>query len=84
VVLVPERKPGVTTGLTLLHVRFHDRLPAAVARGVLQGYHDRYALLVDTVSETEPAFREDVLGTIPTVDLLTVPVHDLAERWRSP
>jgi glucosamine--fructose-6-phosphate aminotransferase (isomerizing) len=83
VVLVPERKGGVTTGLTLLHVRFRDRLPVPVARGVLQGYHDRYALLVDTVSETEPAFRDDVLGTIATVELLTVPVHDLAERWRS-
>ncbi|MCU0722238.1 MAG: SIS domain-containing protein, partial [Planctomycetes bacterium] len=37
IVLVPETKDGQTTGLTLLHVRFADRLSAATARGVLQG-----------------------------------------------
>ena len=31
------------TGITLLHVRFADRLPAAVCAGVLQGYRGRYA-----------------------------------------
>ena len=31
-------KAGVCTGITLLHVQFHDRLPAATMRGVLQGY----------------------------------------------
>jgi glucosamine--fructose-6-phosphate aminotransferase (isomerizing) len=83
VILVPERKGDLTVGITLLHVRFRDRLAADAARSVLQGYYDRYALLHDTVSETEPVFRDDLLATIDLVDLLTVPVFDLADRWRA-
>ena len=37
VIMVPEVKGGQCTGITLLHVRFHDRLPAWAMRGVLQG-----------------------------------------------
>jgi glucosamine--fructose-6-phosphate aminotransferase (isomerizing) len=83
VVLVPETKGQQATGLTLLHVRFHDRLPADVARQVLAGYRQRrYEALVDAVTETESEFREDVLGDLSVVDLLVTPVLELAERWR--
>ena len=60
IVLVPEVKDGQTVGLTLLHVRFADLLPTSTARGVLQGYRNRYAVLRDAVQETEPTFRDDV------------------------
>ena len=83
VILVPEVKGTETTGITLLHVRFHDRLPAAVMRGVLQGYDRRYDRLVDWVSETEGSFREDLLADIPVVDLLISPISEIADRWRS-
>jgi glucosamine--fructose-6-phosphate aminotransferase (isomerizing) len=79
---VPEVKDNESVGLVLLHVRFHDRLPAATARGVLQGYRNRFAALHDAVTETEPTFREDLLADIPVVELLTEPVHQLADRWR--
>ncbi|CAN5791816.1 hypothetical protein BH24ACT3_BH24ACT3_01360 [soil metagenome] len=80
-VLVPESKGNQATGLTLLHVRFADHLPAAGARSVLSGYRNRYSALKDAVTETEPTFRDDLLATIPVVDLLTEPVHVLADRW---
>ena len=57
VVFVPEVKAGETTGITLLHVAFHDRLPVDVMRGVLQGYDRRYDRLVDWVTETEGELR---------------------------
>ncbi len=81
-IVVPEVKDDEATGLTLLHVRFHDRLPAPVMRGVLQGYRGRFAAIQDAVTETEPTFREDLLGEQPVIELLTVPVHTMAERWR--
>ncbi len=83
VVLVPEVKGTTVTGLTLLHVRFVDRLPAVVCRGVLRGYGDRYAHLQDAVTETEPTFRDDLLADVDVVDLLTAPIAELANRWRS-
>ena len=83
IVIVPEVKDGVTTGITLLHVRFADRLSPAAARGVLSGYRRRLAALRDAVTETEPTFRDDLLADIPVIDLLTQPVSVLADRWRS-
>jgi glucosamine--fructose-6-phosphate aminotransferase (isomerizing) len=83
IVLVPEVKDGQSVGLTLLHVPFADSLPMATARGVLQGYRNRYAVLRDAVLETEPTFREDVLAEIPVVQLLTEPINQLADRWRA-
>ncbi|MGH9164086.1 MAG: SIS domain-containing protein, partial [Acidimicrobiales bacterium] len=83
-VLVPETKDTQVTGMVLLHVRFRERLPAATARDVLLGYRDRYDALVDAVTETEPAFAQDVLATVPLIELLSSPVHLLAERWRHP
>jgi glucosamine--fructose-6-phosphate aminotransferase (isomerizing) len=80
---VPEVKSGVCIGITLLHVQFHDRLPAAVMRGVLQGYDRRYDRLVDWVSETEGVFRDDLLGEIPVADLLIAPISETADKWRT-
>jgi glucosamine--fructose-6-phosphate aminotransferase (isomerizing) len=82
-VLVPETKDKQTTGLTLLHVRFADRMAPADIRKVLEGYRGRYGALSDAVTETEPAFRDEVLGEIAVIDLLDQPVHVLAEHWRT-
>ncbi len=83
IVIVPEVKDGMTTGITLLHVHFADHLSTAAARGVLAGYRRRLAALRDAVTETEPTFRDDLLAEIPVADLLTLPVSVLADRWRS-
>jgi glucosamine--fructose-6-phosphate aminotransferase (isomerizing) len=83
IVIIPEVKDGESTGITLLHVRFADRLPVATARGVLQGYRNRYAVLRDAVRETEPTFREDLLAGIPVDVLMTEPINQLADRWRT-
>jgi glutamine---fructose-6-phosphate transaminase (isomerizing) len=83
VLFVPELKGAQVTGITLLHVRIPDRLPVATAKGVLQGYRGRYDAMTDFVSETEPAFRDDLLATVDAVDLLTEPIADLADRWRA-
>jgi glucosamine--fructose-6-phosphate aminotransferase (isomerizing) len=82
-VLVPETKDKQTTGLTLLHVRFADRLAPPDARTLLEGYRGRYGALHDAVTETESAFDDDVLGDVPVIDLLDQPVHVLAEHWRT-
>ncbi len=81
VMIVPEVKDGVTTGLTLCHLALSDDLGVATARSVLQGYRNRYRQLVDVVTEREPVFREDLLAEVPTVDLLTAPISDVAARW---
>ncbi len=83
VVIVPEVRGNECTGLTLLHCRFSDRLPAARARSVLEQYRTRLSALTDAVTETEPTFRDDLLGEIPMIELLTSPVYVLAERWRT-
>jgi glucosamine--fructose-6-phosphate aminotransferase (isomerizing) len=83
VVFVPEVKAGVCTGITLLHVQFHDHLSADVMRGVLQGYDRRYDRLVDWVTETEGTFRDDRLAELSVADLLILPISDVADHWRS-
>ena len=83
VIFVPEVKGATCTGITLLHVRFHDRLPAAVMRGVLQGYDRRYDRLVDWVSETEGTFRDDRLAELSVADLLILPISETADHWRT-
>ena len=82
IVIVPETKGNEVTGITLLQVDFAEALDAATARSVLEGYQSRMAALRDAVTEIVPAFRDEVLGDVPIVDLLTEPVHVLAERWR--
>ena len=83
IVFVPEVKGYQVTGLTLVHVHLHERVTAEVARQVLRGYRNRYAALQDFVTETEPTFRDDLLADIDLGDLLTKPVAELAEHWRS-
>ncbi|MBX3313394.1 MAG: SIS domain-containing protein [Actinobacteria bacterium] len=82
-VLIPEVKGNQCTGITLLHVRFAEHLPPARMRSVLEAYRNRYAALKDAVTETEPTFRDDLLGELSVVDILTVPVNVLADQWRS-
>ena len=83
VIMVPETKAGQTTGITLLHVMFHERLPAATMRAVLQGYDRRFDRLVDWVTETEGSFREDRLAEVSVADLLILPISDMADHWRA-
>ena len=83
VIIIPELKDNVTTGLTLLQVKFADSLTAAAARGVLRGYRNRYSALYDAVVETEEVFREDLLATEYVADLLTLPINVLADHWRT-
>jgi glucosamine--fructose-6-phosphate aminotransferase (isomerizing) len=82
VLLVPEVKGNQCTGITLLHVRFHEHLPVPVMRSVLEGYRHRYEALRDVVTETEPVMRDDLLGTLSVVELLTAPVFVLAAAWK--
>jgi glucosamine--fructose-6-phosphate aminotransferase (isomerizing) len=83
VILVPEVKANAATGITLLHVRFHERLDAATMRSVLVGYDRRYDRLVDWVTETEGAFDDRRLGDLPVEELLIEPISDAAEHWRT-
>ncbi|MEZ5342553.1 MAG: SIS domain-containing protein [Acidimicrobiales bacterium] len=83
VLIIPEVKDGEATGLTLCHLRLVDDLGVATTRSVLQGYRNRYAQLVDVVTEREEVFREDLLADVPTVDLLTAPISEVAARWIS-
>ena len=83
VVIVPEVRGNQCTGLTLLHCRFAERLPTTRARSVMEQYRTRLSALTDAVMETEPTFRDDLLGEISMIELLTSPVYVLAERWRS-
>jgi glucosamine--fructose-6-phosphate aminotransferase (isomerizing) len=83
VIIVPEIKDGEPTGLSLLHVRLVGDLPLPALRAVLQGYRNRYGAIKHAVTETEPVFRDDLLTDVPIIDLMTEPVNDLAERWRS-
>jgi len=82
VILVPEVKANKTTGLTLVHVRFHDRLSADAMRGVLQGYDHRYDRLVDWVAETEGTFRDEPLAELNVAEALITPISEIADRWR--
>jgi glucosamine--fructose-6-phosphate aminotransferase (isomerizing) len=83
VIIVPEVKDGQPTGLALLHVDLRDDLSLPALRAVLLGYRNRYAAIKNAVTETEPVFRDDLLTTVDVVDLMTEPVNDLADRWRS-
>jgi glutamine---fructose-6-phosphate transaminase (isomerizing) len=83
VIFVPEVKSGTCTGITLLHVTLHDQLDAATMRTVLQGYDDRYARLVDWVTETEGEFDDAKLADIGVAAALIEPISDAADRWRT-
>ena len=81
VIHIPETKDGRVVGLTLLHCQFATTIAAHQMRAVLRGYRGRYGALTDAVTEVLPAFRDEVLGQIDVVDLLTRPVYVLAESW---
>ena len=66
IVIVPEVKDGEATGITLLHVRFADRLPVDTARGVLQGYRNRYSVLRDAVRENRADLPRGPAGRDPS------------------
>src|SRR5690606_18869625 len=83
VFIVPEVRDKGTVGLTLVHETLQEGLPLTTLRSVLQGYSNRYNALRDIVMETEPTFRDDVLTTIPVVELMTTPLYDLADYWRT-
>jgi len=82
VMIIPEVKDTAAVGLTLLHVRLHEQVSAAVARGVLTGYQNRYSALKDAVLETEPVFRDDDLANMSLADLLVRPIPQLADTLR--
>jgi glucosamine--fructose-6-phosphate aminotransferase (isomerizing) len=84
VVLVPETAGGDAVGLILLHVTPAQRLEPRVAREVLSGHRNRYAAIVDAVTETQRAFDDHVLGSLDPAELLTQPVAVLARHWHSP
>jgi glucosamine--fructose-6-phosphate aminotransferase (isomerizing) len=69
--------------MTLLHISLRDDLPLATLRSVLQGYRGRYQSLTNAVTETEPTLRDDLLTDIDVVELMTAPISDLADHWRS-
>jgi glucosamine--fructose-6-phosphate aminotransferase (isomerizing) len=83
VIFIPEVKSGEAVGITLLHVAFHELLPADDMRGVLQGYDRRYDRLVDWVTETEGSFDDSLLGKLSVQELLVGPISDAANYWRS-
>ena len=83
VIFIPEVKSGEAVGITLLHVAFHELLPADDMRGVLQGYDRRYDRLVDWVTETEGSFDDSLLAKLSVQELLVGPISDAANYWRS-
>ena len=83
VILVPETKDAEVTGHDAAARRasttpWRRRRPARCCPATA----NRYAALADAVTETEPVFDDELLATVPFVDLLTEPVYVLAERWR--
>ena len=82
VVIVPEVAESACVGITLLHVDLREFLDPADARSVLSAYRNRLSRLADAVTETEPSFREEILGSIEVGRLLVEPVADLVAAWR--
>ncbi|MFB3067194.1 MAG: SIS domain-containing protein, partial [Planctomycetota bacterium] len=80
ILLVPETRQGVCTGLVLLHVRFRDDLDAQTARAVLTGYRNRYSLIADAVVEANSEWHDAALERMPILSLLTEPVLVLADQ----
>ena len=81
VLIVPEVKDSQTVGLTLCHLALNDHLDAGDARTLLTGYRNRYRQLVDYVTEREPTFRDDLLASVPVIELLSAGITRLAQYW---
>ncbi|MGQ0612954.1 MAG: SIS domain-containing protein [Planctomycetaceae bacterium] len=83
IILVPESRRGVCTGIVLLHADFRDRLAPDIVRSVLSGYRNRFALIRDALAETGADASEDAvaraLAQRPILDGLTQPVLVLAD-----
>jgi len=83
IILVPEVARGLCTGIVLLHVRFREALPPDVVRAVLSGFRNRYALIRDAVTETNPEVSDDALARalagMSILECLTKPVLVLAD-----
>lgn len=80
-VLVPEVEGRRTVALTLLHVELAERAPKATLRGVLSAYRRRLSELQDAVTETQPVFDDALLESFTVLELLTLPIPQLAGRW---
>ena len=87
----PHGHPGArgqgrarSPGMTLLHVRFHDRLGRGRGQGGADRLPDPLLGPVRRGHRDRAGLRRQRLGDEPIVDLLTEPVYDLAERWRRP
>ena len=60
---MPEVKDEQTTGLTLLHVHVRATdLPLPALRARAPGLPQPLQRAADAVTETEPTFRDDLLG----------------------
>ena len=81
VLIIPEVKGSKTIGLTLCHLTLLDKMPAEAARSTMQNYRNRYRQLTDVVTEATPEFDDSILGNVPTVQLLTAPISEVAEHW---
>ena len=81
VLIIPEVKGSQTIGLTLCHLTLLDKMPAEAARSTLQNYRNRYRQLTDVVTESTADFDDSILGNVPTVELLTAPISEVAEHW---
>lgn len=76
VIIVPEITDHQTTGLVLLHVKFHQQLPRET-----MGYRGRLAILRSAVTEIQPTFDERLLGQLCPLTLLTEPAETLADHY---
>ena len=80
VIIVPEITDHQTTGLVLLHVKFHQQLPRETMKAVLDGYRGRLAILRSAVTEIHRTFHERLLGQLCPLALLTEPAETLADH----
>ncbi|MEZ5219490.1 MAG: hypothetical protein R2715_23575 [Ilumatobacteraceae bacterium] len=82
VILVPEVKGGEPPASTLVHVRFHEFLPAEVRCGKARGYDRRYDRPVDCPRPRAPS-RTHRSPRCPSSTPLITPISEIADRWRS-
>lgn len=80
-IIVPEITDHQTTGLVLLHVKFHQQLPRETMKAVLDGYRGRLAIMRSAVTEIQPTFDERLLGQLCPLALLTEPAETLADHY---
>lgn len=80
VVLVPEVDNGVTTGITLLHCEFLDRLSGVESREMLEGYKNKYLALSASLSENGYELDDAMLENIAPKDQLIQPVAWLTDQ----